>query len=293
MRIKKAFGLCREIYYRFRDDDVTALGAQLTYYMILAFFPFLLLLVTLAGLTPLAESQSIQSLARFFPENIFLTVTGIFKQARAVNKTTIFSFGTLLILWASSGGTSAAITAINKSYDQEENRPFWKVQFISILFTVALAIILLFSFVLLVFGELAGVSFFGKTTYKGFFIVFWSVIRFVLPAVIMFCVFIALYLYLPNKRLKLADTVPGAILSTTGWIILSTGFSLYVRFFGNLSSVYGSIGGVILLLMWLYWSSIILLLGGELNAALVFEKTGVKKKQRETVLLVEPFEHCL
>lgn len=277
MRLKKVISLGKEIYCRFRDDDVPALGAQLAYYLILAFFPFILLIVTLASLTPLAESQSLAGLYRFLPENIFQTAVKILGQARAVNKATVISFGTLLTLWASSGGTSAAITAINKAYDQEEKRPFWKVQLISILFTAVLAILLLVSIALPVFGEIAGVSFFEKIGYKGIFSTFWPVIRFVFPGITMFFVFIALYFYLPNRRLKLANTVPGAIFSTGGWILVSTGFSLYVRFFGNLSTIYGSVGGVILLLLWLYWSSVILLLGGELNAALVFKKEGRKK----------------
>lgn len=277
MSLKKVIGIIKEVYCRFKDDDVPALGAQLVYFLILAFFPFILLLVTLAGLTPLAENQSIAAISRFLPENVFQTAVKILREARIINKATVISTGTLVTLWAASGGTSAAITAINKAYDQEENRPFWKVQIMSVLFTASLALLLLFSFILLVFGEIAGESFFMEIGFSSFFRPLWSVIRFVFPGIITFCVFTALYFYLPNRRLKFSDTVPGAVFSTAGWVLVSMVFSFYVRHFGNVSSIYGSIGSVILLLIWLYWSSIILLLGGELNAALAFAKEGIKK----------------
>lgn len=269
--------IVKDMYCRFRDDDVPALGAQVTYYLILSFFPFLIFLIAIVSITPLTAEEAIGGLSKLLPENIMSLVEEVIRQARLSNRATFLSFSMLATLWASSNGTTAVIRAINKAYEQEENRPFWKVRGIAVLFTTALALLLLASAGLLVFGELFGSVSFSRYGLGDYFLSAWNFVRFIAPSLIMLLVFTALYLYTPNKRLRLKEAVPGAFFATGGWIIVSFVFSLYVRFFGNITTTYGSLGGIILLLLWLYWSSVILLLGGELNASLAFRKAGIKK----------------
>jgi membrane protein len=107
---------------------------------------------------------------------------------------------------------------------------------------------------------------------------FWSVLKYGFPVASMLVVFTLLYWMTPNRRLTLNEVIPGAVFTTLGWIVTSLLFSFYVNHFGNYSKTYGSLGGVIVLLIWLYISSIIVLLGGEINATLTFSREGRAKK---------------
>jgi membrane protein len=100
----------------------------------------------------------------------------------------------------------------------------------------------------------------------GAFLVIWNLIRWLLTPLILFGIFTILYWVAPNLKMKCKSAIPGAIFATIGWIITSLGFSFYVSNFGNYTSTYGSIGGIIILMIWLYLSAFIILLGGEINA---------------------------
>ncbi|MGI6453710.1 MAG: YihY/virulence factor BrkB family protein [Syntrophomonadaceae bacterium] len=258
----------RELYRRFYQDEVTALAAQLTYYLVLAFFPFLIFLLTLLSYTTIASEVLLNNLAWLLPANNYALVRGIINETVAVRSQGLLSFGMIIALWAASNGMNAVIRGINKAYNQEETRPFWQVRLISILATIFLALVFIFSLALLVFGQLLGEV---LSTYLGvslLFVQIWSVMRYVTSLGIMILVFALVYWLTPNRRLRFSQVLPGSICTTLGWIIISYGFSYYVNGFANYSIMYGSLGGIIIFLIWLYINSIMLLLGGEINAVL-------------------------
>jgi len=272
-----AVRFAEDMICRFRDDDVQALGAQLTYYLILAFFPFLLFLMNIVGYVQLSGEQLIAELVRLLPEESGRTVNGIIAEVTQARSGTLLSFGMVATLWAASNGINAIIKALNKAYDIEENRPFWKVRGISILSTFVLAFVILTAMLLLVFGRPIGQYLFEHFGYPAGFETMWSLLKAALPLLAMFGVFMLLYRLTPNKRLRWREVVPGAGFATIGWIITSLLFSYYVNHYGNYAATYGSVGGIIVLLIWLYISSAIILLGGELNASLSFLRDGKTK----------------
>ncbi|NLD46748.1 MAG: YihY/virulence factor BrkB family protein [Clostridiaceae bacterium] len=262
--------ILKDLCFRFKDDDVPALAAQLTYYFILSFFPFLIFLITLISYTPITNEQALNNLSRILPEEAYIIINDVINQAVASDRGTLISLGMFTTIWASSNGMNAVIRGINKAYDQKETRAFWKVRAISIASTFALAITIIFSFILLVLGKVLGEQLFQYLGYPDFFISLWTLIRFLIPVFNMLVVFSIIYCFIPNRRLKLKEVLPGSMFTTVGWFLTSGVFSFYINNLGNFSRTYDSVGGIFVLMIWLYWISIIVLLGGEINASLVF-----------------------
>jgi membrane protein len=279
----------RNLYCRFEDDEVPAMGAQLTYYLILSFFPFLIFLIALLSFTDLNAQEALKSITRVMPNMSNKVILDSFAEIQRSKSGSLLSIGILAALWSASSGINAVIKALNKAYDAEEDRPFWQAKLLSIVFTIVLAIVIILSFFMLIFGELIGEAIYKFVSLPGSFQTIWSMAQYIIPLTIMIIVFIALYLYLPNIRLKVKEVLPGAIFATVGWIITSVLFSFYVNNFSSYSKTYGSIGGVIVLLTWLYLSSMIILLGGEVNATLHFDREGKKKETCKTFSLKIPF----
>ncbi|WP_426449891.1 YihY/virulence factor BrkB family protein [Paenibacillus sp. S-38] len=265
------------LYCRFQDDEVPAMGAQLTYYLILSFFPFLIFLIAVLSFTDLTAKDAIDSISQVLPDLSTQTIRDAFSEIQKSQSGSLLSIGLLATLWSASNGVSAVIKSLNKAYDAEEDRPFWKVKLISIAFTLVLAVVIVFAFVMLVFGRLIGETIYKFVHLPGSFDVIWGIAQYAIPLVTMIVVFMLLYSYVPNLRLTFKEVLPGAVFATFGWVVTSLLFSFYVNNFGNYTKTYGSIGGIIVLLTWLYLSSIIIILGGEINATLHFDRNGKQK----------------
>ncbi|WP_207289811.1 YihY/virulence factor BrkB family protein [Senegalia massiliensis] len=279
LNIKNIIGSMK---YRIQKDEVPALGAQLTYYLILSFFPFLIFLLTLLSHTSISASDVVNNLSGVLPEQSFSLITDTIEEVLQNGSTSLLSFSIIGTLWSASSGVAALIKGLNKAYDQEENRPFLLLRGFAILITIALVIGIVLAFTLLVFGEIIGNYIFSLFNLTEVFKQFWDTIRFVFPIIMLIIVFTLFYKYAPNKkRLKLKEVLPGALFTTAAWIGISLLFSFYVNNFGNYTKTYGSIGGIIILLIWLYISSIIILIGGELNATLAFDRISIIKQIKD------------
>lgn len=274
---EKAIEFVHCLVSRFREDDVPSLSAQLTYYLILAFFPFLIFLVSVVGFAQLSADDLLAEFIRVLPSDSGTTVRDIIAEVTENRSGALLSIGMLATIWAASNGVNAIIKGLNKAYDEEENRPFWKVRGMSVLATLVLPIVIIISMVLLVFGKGIGEYLFEWMNYPDGFTLIWAAIKFAVPLIALFSVFMLLYRITPNRKLTWKAVIPGSLFTTVGWIVSSLLFSFYVNQFGNYTKTYGSIGGIIVLLIWLYWSSIIVLLGGEINATLAFSKEGKVK----------------
>lgn len=270
------------VYKRFLNDDVPALGAQVTYYLVLSFFPFLIFLLAVLSYTPFTGSDILGGFSRLLPNAAYNLLEEIINQASGAKSKTLLSFSMLATIWAASNGISAFIRGINKAYDQKESRSFWRIKAMSIIFTLAIAIVLVFSFFMLVLGEMLWRFAFNYFELSGAFRNGWNIIRHLIPLFTMFIVFVAAYMYIPNRSMTFKETIPGALFSTFGLILISLIFSYCVNNFGLYTNTYGSIAGIIILLIWLYWSSIIIILGGEINATIRYNrKDSIKNRNEE------------
>lgn len=273
----KRRSMIRSLFFRYIDDEITAMGSQLAYSLLLSFFPFLILLITLIGYSSIRSEEVLAALAGVLPNDVMKLISKTVVEVVDTKRTDLLSISMITTIWTASNGFNAVIRGLNKAYDEKEKRPYWKVQLTAILCTLGLALILITSLGLLVFGEV-GVKFLVKklhATYSAEFLI--DAARYVIGLSVMILVFTAVYRYTPSKRLNWYETIPGAIFTTLGLTLVSLGFSFYVNNFGSYSKLYGSIGAVIALMSWLFIISIIVLIGGEINATLAYRKLDLEK----------------
>lgn len=267
----------KQLVSRSIDDDITALAAQLAYNLLLSFLPFLLILLTMLGYSDLESKDVLIYLRQIMPKSAFdLIYTTVIDIVDSQNGN-LLSLSIIGIIWSGSSGFRAIINGLNKAYDEKETRPYWKTLMISILFMVGLAGVIIVAVALVVFGQMIGNLIAARLNLSNEFIVNWDIIRYLITLGGMVFVFAALYHFTPCRRLTWREVMPGATFSTLGWLLSSLGFAYYVNNFNNYSSIYGGIGAVIVLMLWLYITSIIILLGGEINALLAYQKAGKEK----------------
>ena len=268
----------KNLFYRFRDDDVMALAAQLSYSLLISFFPFLIFLMTLIGFSPIKSADVLVGLNQTLPPTIYQMISNIVIEVVDTKNSNLLSLSLVVTIWTASTGFKAVIKGLNKAYDETEKRSILRLEVTAFLCTLALTTVIILSIILLVLGELIGN---GIAQYVLIhpedFLALWDVFRYFIILCVMVLIFAALYRYTPSRRLSWREVFPGSVFATIGWVIVSVGFSFYVNNFGNYSRLYGSIGAVIILLTWLFLTSIIIILGGEVNATLAFDREGKEK----------------
>ncbi len=268
---KKWFTFIEQLIYRFQDDRVPEIGAQLTYYLVLAIFPFIIFFLSILQFTPLADANILQELLSPLPgdtKDLFYNLISNIIQSGSIG---LLSFGAIGSIWASSNGVMAIIKAVNRAFDLEESRPYIKLKGLSIVFTIGLFAILIVAFAILIFGEVIFHAL--VTSYNLPALIIWKILKLLIPLAFMVIVITLLYKFSPSIKkgisIKLSESFPGALFASAFWIVFSTAFSFYVNNFANYSKTYGSLGGVIIFLIWLYVSSMVLVLGAEVNATLL------------------------
>lgn len=272
----KAVMFIDQLLYRVGDDEVFAIGSQLTYFLILSLFPFIVMFLNIVSYTPLVREEVLLNVTRYLPFEVQKLINDFAVEIIKTSSQELLSIAAIFGLWTASSGISAVMRAINKAYDTEETRPFYRSKLLSILFTIILLVSFTLVILTLVFGEVLGNRLFSYLGYTDVFLRLWSILRILIPILYMIFTFTLFYRFAPCskniKNVKLGDSIPGAIFTTLGWLTTSTVFSYYVNNFGKYTITYGSIGGIIILLVWLYLSSIIIILGGEINATIKYFK---------------------
>lgn len=277
-------GFFKELLARIQHVDVTALGAQLAFFFLLSLFPLLIFMVTLLPYLNLQEDQLFNILRTYAPGEVYTLIDGTLDEVLSDRNGGLLSVGIIATIWSASNGMNALIKSLNRSYDLDETRPFFIARGISVIFTLLLIVLFVVALALPIFGEQIGTFLFSYLGYEQGFLGVWNQVRWTIPPVMIFIVFMLLYWIAPNKKLYLKSVIPGAIFATVGWIVVSLGFSLYVSSFANYSATYGSIGGIIVLMMWLYFSGTILMVGGQINAVMQERKEKIAMKKAGAVI---------
>jgi membrane protein len=254
--------LIKKIQY----NDVPGLAAQLAYFFLLSLFPMLIFLVTLLPFTPITQQDIFRLVKDFAPPETYALIHDTLGEIMASRSGGLLSIGFIATLWSASNGMNALIKSLNRAYEVDEKRSFFVARSLSVVLTVALIFVFLLALLLPVFGKQIGLFIFSFLGLSGEFLKIWGIIRWTLTPVILFLIFLTIYYLAPNIRIRCIRAVPGAVFATAGWIIVSLGFSYYVSNFGNYTATYGSITGIIILMLWFYFSAIIIMVGGEINS---------------------------
>lgn len=261
--------LGRRLWHQMQKDELLGRAAQLSYYVLLALFPALIVLTAALGLFSLQYymPELMSYLRDVLPQDALSMVERVLTQVAEGSGANLLSLGGLGALWASSSGVTAIMEALNVVYDvKEDSRPMWRVRLTAILLTIGLAGFVILSLTLVLYGETLGVWIAGFVGLGEAFTSFWNVLRWPIVVGLMLFVVGVVYYVCPDIKQDWRWVSPGSVFAVSMWVIVSLGFKVYVDNFGGYNKVYGSIAGVIVLMLWLYWSGLVLLMGGEINA---------------------------
>lgn len=272
-------GYFKHLIVHIQKTDITGLAAQLAYFFLLSLFPLLIFIVTLLPYLNLDEAQVFRFLENYAPTDVYILIEDTLIDILTTRNGGLLSFGIIATIWSASNGMNAIVKSLNRSYNLDETRPFFIVRGMSVIFTLVMIILFVVMLVLPVFGQQIGTILFSYFGFEEGFVKLWNSLRWTITPFIMLIVLTALFWIVPNQKLFLRSVFPGAAFATVGWIIVSIGFSYYVSSFGNYSSTYGSIGGIIVLMLWLYISGIVLLVGGQINAVTQERKIAIEKAE--------------
>ncbi len=251
---------------KIKDDDVFAVGSQIAYSLIVSIFPFIIFLMTLIGRSNLEEEVVLGYLSSMLPGSAYALIESTVLEVLSGESIGLLSFALIFAIWSASRGIAAIIKGLNKAYDEREKRGFIELTIVSFISTIGFALAILLVLIFFVLGDVIKNTILQYLSEEELIATIWQILRYTFSIAIIIGTFAILYHFAPSKHLGWIEVLPGAITAAVGWIIASVGFSFYVNNFANYSRFYGSLGAIIVLLTWLYLSSVIILIGGEINA---------------------------
>src|ERR1044071_6425679 len=262
---------------RIKEDRIFGRASQLSYYFLLALFPLLLFLINILGYLAqegiLFRDTLLLYLAALMPGSAFALVRATVDEISVSSGTGKLSFGLLAALWAASNGMGAISDTLNTAYNVKERRPWWKVRIISVCLTVALAVLILAALTIVLYGGTIGEGLAARYGFGGLFTLVWKIVQWPIALGFVLTTFNLVYNFAPDlPRGEHSWITPGAFVGVGLWLVVSFGFRAYLSFFDSYSVTYGSLGAVIVLMLWFYLTGVAILIGGEVNSELGHKK---------------------
>ena len=248
-------------------DDVMGMAGQLAYFFVLALFPALIFFVSLVAYLPGdMPNQLVVSLAPLLPPAVLAVVQDQITKLTQGEPQGILTFGLLVALWSSSAALIAISSTLNRAYDITEGRAWWKVRLIAILLTFSLATVVILALGLLILGPMLAAKVGAAFGLGPAFVTAWNVGRWPVIFLLVSLGIALVYYHAPDAEQDWIWITPGSILATLLWIAASIGLQTYIKFAGSFNETYGTLGGAMVLLLWLYVTGVAILVGGEMNA---------------------------
>jgi membrane protein len=259
------------VWKEMNEDDVFGRAAQLSYYFLLALFPLLLFLMTLFGLFAEGGSELRRSLMTYLgqvmPGSATELVQKTLDEVSASAGGGKLSFGALAALWAASNGMGAISETLNIAYNVKETRPWWKVRLLNVCLTIGLAVLIISALALTLYGHRIADSIAANYGLSAAFTITWKIAQWPLILLFILVAFNLIYYFAPDLEDQSWRWVtPGAGIAVLLWLIVSFGFRLYLNFFNSYSATYGSLGALIVMMLWFYLTGLAILVGGEINS---------------------------
>ena len=276
--------VAKRVWNEIQKDNVFGRAAELSYYFLLALFPLLIFLTSVIGIVLGAGTGTRHALfdylARIMPPSAFQLIDATMWEVSSASGGGKLSFGLLAALWAASNGMGAITESLNVAYDLKESRPWWKTRLVAISLTIALSVLIITALVLVVAGGNIGEGLAGHFGLGSAFAIAWKIIQW--PAVFAFLIlaFALIYYFAPDLRDQAWQWLtPGAAIGVVLWLLVSLAFRVYLHYFDSYSKTYGSLGAVIILMLWLYFTGCAVLIGGEINSEI--ENAAAKEGEPE------------
>ena len=284
-------GLGKQVWKDIGEDEVSVRSAALAYYFVLAIFPAMLFLLSLLGFFAAAGTHLRETLfttlARVLPGSASDLVHKTLDEVTRSSGAGKALFGILGALWSASSGVSAVQESLNIAYDVKGDRPMWKQRAIAVGLTFALAVLVLGALALTLYGGDAAEWLGSHMALGQAAVIAWKIVQWPVVLGCMFLAFAVTYYFAPNlEEPEWHWITPGSALGLVFWIVASLGFKLYLQFFNTYSKTYGSVGAVIILLLWLYITGFAILVGGEVNSA-IGHAADAQQKEEERQRAIE------
>jgi membrane protein len=260
--------LIRRTVHKTTSDDAQGLASQLAYYFFLALFPALLCLLAIASFFPLENfaGNLVQMLGPFAPNEMIEIIRQQMTSIAAGQHGGLVTVGLLGALWSSSSAIVALIGAMNRAYDVDEGRPWWKIRLTAIGLTLALSLLIVIAFTLIVAGPQLADALAKHFAFGDVFVWTWKTLQWPFAFLMVVLAIGLIYYFAPDAEQMWVWITPGSLVATVLWVIGSLAFRFYAVNFANYQATYGALGGVILLLLWFYLSGLVIVIGAEMNA---------------------------
>jgi membrane protein len=265
--------LGRRVGLEIYEGDLLTRAAALSYYFLLALFPLLLFLTAMLGYFAEAGTELrrnlLNYLANIAPRSAAQLVRTTVEEITEGANGGKLSFGLLAALWFASFGMGAIGDTLNSAYGVRESRPWWRLRLISLGLTVALAALIISALLLVLYGGEIGEVLAGRYDLGGAFVAFWNVVQWPIVLGFVLFAFALIYYHAPDLRHQRWYWItPGSLAGVLLWLLVSFCFRLYLNYFDRYSVTYGSLGAVIILLLWFYLTGAAILVGGKVNAVI-------------------------
>lgn len=262
--MRKVLQKLDEIIKKISRDHVSAYAAQSAFFMMLSLVPMIMLLMTLVRYTPVTQANIIEVVYEIFPKTVSSTIISIINEVYNQTGVTV-SVSILVVMWSAGRGVMAMSNGLNTIRGLEETRNFVVLRIRAAIYTVLFLLAIILSLVLLGFGNSISLlvnQYIPVIQYITDFII---EIRTIVMILVLIVFSICIYRFLPNKKAKLRNQLPGAIFTAFGWTFASFIFSVYMDIFKGFSNMYGSLTTIVIIMLWLYFCMYVMLLGGEIN----------------------------
>ena len=267
--------LGKRVWGQINDDEVFDRSAALSYYFVFALFPLMLFLFAMLGMIAgpgtQIRNELMSYLGRMLPGSASGLVEQVVTQTTQASSGGKLSFGILLALWSASAGVVAMMNGLNAVYEVKETRSFIKTRSIALGLTIGLSVLVISALAIILYGGTIA-KWIGNMLHMGSaFTITWSIVQWPLAVFFLVLSFALVYYFAPNvEQPHWAWLTPGALVGVMLWIVASVAFKIYLSFSDTYSATYGSIGAVIILMLWFYVTGLSLLIGGEINSEIEF-----------------------
>lgn len=251
----------KRISDEFTECNIPVHAGQTAFFMMLSFFPFMMLVFVLLNYIPLTAADFEEWLLPLIPDSFSEVMRGFIREIYAESSSGRISFAVITAIWLSSKAFVSLQQGLNAMFKTKENRDFILLRVYAVLYSVVFALMLIAVLALMVFGNRIHDTFFIN------FSVIESIIHFrmIICISVLFLFFLILFYFLPNKKQYVRKQIPGAIFSSMAWILFSYFFSIYVDNYSRYSSFYGAMTTIALIMVWLYGCMYMVFLGGFIN----------------------------
>jgi membrane protein len=290
--VKATFRLIGLLSRKIREDHIAAYSAQAAFFIIISFFPFIMLLLSIVQYFHIGESSMMRLFTQAFPTAVNSMIISVIDEIYDTSSSsTLISITAISMLWSAGKGFLAIMKGLNAVYEIKETRKYILLRALSTFYTLIFAIMLIATMILFVFGNRLYFWIENKLPVLTDTALIIISLRTILGLITLIVFFLLIYGVIPNRKTRLMNELPGAMICAGGWMGFSYAFSYYIDNFANYASMYGSLTAVVLFMLWMYFCMYLLFLGAEFN--LLFEnKAFIQKiKQLYRIGTEEPVIH--